>query len=65
MHQVPVTVWPMESGPQGPGRPVEIGDRYVGIAESWTDVDDLLDQAGVPETAAVWTWIGGTGDVWE
>ena len=65
MHLIPVTVWPAENGPAGPGRPVEVRGELVGIAESWADIDELLERAGVPKAAAVWRWIGGASDVWE
>jgi hypothetical protein len=65
-HRTPprVVVFPMESGPQGPGRPVQVGSQDVGIAESWDDVDRLLQEHGVPPQAPV-LWRGGGADIWE
>ena len=57
-----IVVFP-ESGPQGPGRPVQIGSEDVGIAESWDDLDRLLQQHGVPPEVPV-LWRGGDADTW-
>ena len=54
----------MESGPQGPGRPVIVDDWVIGIAESWDEVAAILERAGLPEDAAV-EWIGGDETAWE
>lgn len=58
-----VIVWPMESGPAGPGRPVEIDGREAGIAQDWADVDRIVAAAGLdPSTPVVWR--GGGPNVW-
>ena len=59
-----LVVWGMESGPEVPGRPVAVGSRGIGIAESWQDVDRLLAAASVAADADV-VWQGGDADQWE
>lgn len=59
-----VVVWPMESSPQGAGRPVEVDTVMVGRADSWEELDLLLLQAGLP-TDTVVLWRGGGADRWE
>jgi hypothetical protein len=58
------TVGPMESGPGGAGRPVVVDGWVIGIAESWDDVDKILERAGLPQDVTV-DWIGGAETVWE
>ena len=55
---------PMVSGPRGPGRPVSVEGRVIGIAESWDEVDAILERAGLPEDADV-EWVGGDAMAWE
>lgn len=59
-----VVVWPMESSPQGPGRPVEVDTVMVGRAESWEELDLLLLRAGLPADTFV-LWRGGGADQWD
>lgn len=42
-----VTVCAMESGPAGPGRPVEVEGEVIGIAEAPVEVFTLVEAAGI------------------
>ena len=63
-----VIVWGYEQGPDGSGRRVQIGRHVIAIAETRSDVDQLLKMAGLGEwfelDPTIVEWRGGGPDAW-
>ncbi|MHA6760216.1 hypothetical protein [Streptacidiphilus sp. PAMC 29251] len=57
-----------ERGPDGTGRRVQIGRNVIAIAESRSDVDQLMKMAGLTEWVeldpSIVEWRGGGPDEW-
>ncbi|WP_225447248.1 hypothetical protein [Streptacidiphilus sp. PB12-B1b] len=63
-----VVVFAVESGPDGPGRPVAVGGTVIGSARNYADVERLIDRAGLADLVradpTIVAWRGGDPDRW-